>query len=235
MVTGASELLDDGIVLSMSLSSDDDNGQRGRPRDPSVEERVIEAAKRELAENGIEAFSVRGVARRSGVSRPSLLLRWPDRDSLILETIESISEWPPPNEQASLRDELRAIVGRVVEMGDPTTLGIQFRLVADAARHPELFAAFQDKVMGPAGKRLTTRLERAVAEGELPIDTDCRWAADALVGTVMLRSIGSPGLRPLSTASQERLVDSMLTMLTRGYLPSDGTATKNPARKRPRD
>jgi AcrR family transcriptional regulator len=207
-------------------ASVDDNGHRGRPRDPSIEERVIEAAKQELAENGFEAFSVRSVARRSGVSRPSLLLRWPDRDTLIIETMESISEWPPPNEQATLRDELRAIVRRVVELLDPTSLGIQFRLVADAPRHPELFAAFQDKVMGPAGKRLTTRLERAVAESELPRDTDCRWAADALVGTVLLRSIGSPGLRPLSKTGQERLIDSMLATLTRGHRSSDVISKK---------
>lgn len=209
-----------GTLPAMASQRFDDSGQRGRPRDPSTEERVLEAAKQELAESGFEMFSVRSVARRSGVSRPSLLLRWPDRETLILETLENIVEWPPPIAGGSLRDELSAIVERVVELLDPTTLGIQFRLVADAPRHPELFAAFQDKVMSRARSRLTTLLERAVAEGELPADTDCRWAADALVGVVLLRSIGSPGLRPLSRTSQDRLITSMLTTLTRGHQPT---------------
>jgi AcrR family transcriptional regulator len=209
-----------GTLPAMASQRLEDSGQRGRPRDPSTEERVLEAAKQELAENGFEMFSVRSVARRSGVSRPSLLLRWPDRETLIVETLENIAEWPPPNAEGSLRDELCAIVERVVELLDPTTLGIQFRLVADAPRHPELFAAFQDKVMSRAGSRLTTLLERAVAGGDLPADTDCRWAADALVGVVLLRSIASPDLRPLSPAAQDRLITSMLTTLTRGHRPT---------------
>lgn len=177
----------------------------------------MEAAKQELAERGFEAFSVRSVARRSGVSRPSLLLRWPDRDTLIIDALENLAEWPPENAAGTLRDELNAIVKRIVELLDPATLGIQFRLVADAPRHPQLFAAFQDKVMSRAGSRLTTLLQRGVADGELPADTDCRWAADALVGVVLLRSIGSPGLRPLSSAAQNRLITSMMTTLTRGH------------------
>ena len=62
---------------------------------------------------------MRSVARRADVSRPSLLLRWPDRDSLILETLERIVEWPRPDPSAGLRDELEAIVARVVELMDP--------------------------------------------------------------------------------------------------------------------
>jgi AcrR family transcriptional regulator len=68
------------------LVRDDDanlNG-RGRPRDPTVEARVFDASRAELSERGFEAYSMRSVARRADVSRPSLLLCWPDRDSLIL-------------------------------------------------------------------------------------------------------------------------------------------------------
>jgi hypothetical protein len=59
-------------------------------------------------------------------------------------------------------------------------------------------------------------LERAVARGELSEDIDCRWAADALVGVVFLRTIGSPGLRPLSKAAQSRLIDSMISTVRSG-------------------
>src|SRR4051812_41962266 len=97
---------------------------RGRPRDPTVEDRVLDASRTELADRGFEAYSVRSVARRAGVSRPSLLLRWPDRESLILETIERMVEWPRPNPSAGLREELEAIVARVVELMDPTLLGL---------------------------------------------------------------------------------------------------------------
>jgi AcrR family transcriptional regulator len=190
--------------------------QRGRPRDPAVEQKVFEAATVELAEAGFEGFSVRSVARRSGVSRPSLLLRWPTRDALIVETVERLVEWPRPNVDAPFLDELKAIVARIVELMDPTLLGIQLRIVADAPRHPELFAAYQDKVMTKAATRLSTLLARAVAEGELPEHIDCRWSADALVGVVFMRSIASRDRRPLSASAQGRIVSAFLTTLRGG-------------------
>jgi AcrR family transcriptional regulator len=193
-----------------------DAGQRGRQRDPSVERRVVQAATQELAEKGFEAFSVRSVARRSGVSRPSLLLRWPDKDSLIIETLATISEWPSTDPAGGLRDELSTLVRGIVDLLDPTTIAIQLRLIADASRHPKLFAAFQHKVMSSAGHQLTDVLERAIVRGELAEGIDCRWAADALVGVVFIRTIGSPEQRPLSTAAQSRLIDSMMATVRGG-------------------
>jgi AcrR family transcriptional regulator len=210
---GASSL---SIVSVMAKSSADDAPQRGRPRDPAVEDKVFSAAMVELAEAGFEGFSVRSIARRSGVSRPSLLLRWPTRDALILETVERLVEWPKPNVDAPFLDELKAIVARIVELMDPTLLDIQLRIVADAPRHPELFAAYQDKVMTKAATRLSTLLARAVADGELPEHIDCRWAADALVGVVFMRSIASRGRRPLSASAQGRIISTFLNTMRGG-------------------
>jgi AcrR family transcriptional regulator len=186
----------------------------GRPRDPSTEHRVFAAAKEELAERGIEAFSIRSVARRSGVSRPSLLLRWPDRNALILDTLERLVEWPSPEPRATVRAEIDAIVERVGQLMEHDMLAIQLRLIADAPRHPNLFAAYQDKVMSKAGKRLTRLLERAVSEGQLPADADVRWAADVLIGVIFMRTIRSPGQRPPSSAGLRQIVDVMWTSLT---------------------
>ena len=52
--------------------------------------------------------------------------------------------------------------------------------------------------------------ERGIARGDLDGVIDCSWAADARVGVVFLRTIAAPELRPLSPASQRRLIDSML-------------------------
>ena len=95
----------------------------------------------------------------------------------------------PSDPSAGLREELEAIVARVVELMDPQDLGIQLRLVADAPRHPKLFAAFQEKVMGGASSQLTSLLRLAVSEGELPEDVDIHWAADALIGVVFMRTV----------------------------------------------
>jgi AcrR family transcriptional regulator len=192
-----------------------DAGGPGRPRDPSIEDRVIEAAKRELAERGFEAFSMRSVARLAGVARPSLLLRWPSRDALIIDTLERLAEWPTAEPADSVRVEIDAIVAQVAALMEPEMLGIQLRLIADAAKHHELYEAFQHKVIAKAGARLTRLLEHAVEDGELRSDTDTRWFADALIGVVFMRTIRAPGLRPPSHSAQRRLVDTMWTALRR--------------------
>jgi AcrR family transcriptional regulator len=189
-------------------------GGPGRPRDPSTEERVYAAAKQELAERGFEAFSMRSVARRSGVARPSLLLRWPNRDALILDTLQRFVEWPRPRPNTSAREEIDAIIARVGQLLAPDMLPIQLRLIADAPQHPELFAAFQDTVIAKAGRRLTQLLQRAATEGDLPAGTDARWAADALIGVMYMRTIRSPGQRPPSPAAQREIVDALWATLT---------------------
>ncbi|BBZ70590.1 MULTISPECIES: TetR/AcrR family transcriptional regulator [Mycobacterium] len=186
----------------------------GRPRDPSTENRVYAAAKQELAARGFEGFSMRGVARRSGVARPSLLLRWPNRDALILDTLERLIEWPRPRPEAGVRAELDAIVAHLGRVMAPEMLSIQLRLIADAPRHPELYAAFQDKVIAKAGKRLVGLLESAVRERLLPPDADVRWAADALIGVMYMRTIRAPGRQPPSPAAQREIIDALWEGLT---------------------
>ncbi|TAM65121.1 TetR/AcrR family transcriptional regulator [Mycobacterium sp.] len=201
------------IVSGMQNGEAGELAGPGRPRDPSTEERVFAAAKQELAERGFEAFSMRSVARRAGVARPSLLLRWPNRDALILDTLERLAEWPAAEPTASVRAEVEAIVARVCELMEHDMLAIQLRLIADAPRHPELFTAFQRKIMSKGGRRLTRLLQKAVTEGELPAATDIRWAADALIGVIFMRTIRAPGQRPPSAAAQRSIIDAFWTTL----------------------
>jgi AcrR family transcriptional regulator len=59
----------------------------GRPRDVLIDQRVLAATRASLAELGWDRTSVRGVAERSGVSRPAIARRWPSKAHLVLESI----------------------------------------------------------------------------------------------------------------------------------------------------
>ncbi|WP_405136467.1 TetR/AcrR family transcriptional regulator [Nocardia sp. NBC_01388] len=204
-----------GTVCAVGTVENLEAAGPGRPRDPSIEDRVIEAAKQELAEHGVDAFSIRSVARRAGVSRPSLGLRWPNRDALIIDTVEKLSEWPTPNPSANVRTELEGIVEHVVRMMEPDALGILMRFVADAPRYPALYARYQLRVMSRAAGRLADLFERAMEAGELPPDSDTVWASDALIGVILMRTLQSPGLRAPSPRSQRRIIDSMWSAMPR--------------------
>ena len=59
----------------------------GRPRDPAIDDLVLDAARELLVEVGWEATTMRGVAARSGVSRAAVLRRWPSKAHLVLDAV----------------------------------------------------------------------------------------------------------------------------------------------------
>lgn len=62
-------------------------GMAGRPRDVSIDERVLAATRELLVEVGWDELSVRLVAARSGVGRSSLNRRWSSKAELVLHAI----------------------------------------------------------------------------------------------------------------------------------------------------
>ena len=59
----------------------------GRPRDSSIDDRVLEAVRELLVEIGWNELSMRSIATRSGVSRSSLDRRWASKAELVLDAI----------------------------------------------------------------------------------------------------------------------------------------------------
>src|SRR3954451_9715558 len=59
----------------------------GRPRDPRVDEAVRRAALELLVEEGYQATSIQAIARRAGVSAPSVYRRWSSTAELIAEAV----------------------------------------------------------------------------------------------------------------------------------------------------
>ena len=56
---------------------------RGRPRNPEIDEVVLETTRELLAEVGFAATTVQEISRRSGVHPPAIYRRWPSRRALI--------------------------------------------------------------------------------------------------------------------------------------------------------
>jgi AcrR family transcriptional regulator len=68
-------------------------GGSGRPPKP-VHQRILKAALEEIAEVGVDAFSLSRCARRAHVSKPSIYLRWSNTEELIAAALASLATWP---------------------------------------------------------------------------------------------------------------------------------------------
>ncbi|MGE2847159.1 helix-turn-helix domain-containing protein [Rhodococcus sp. 2.95] len=59
----------------------------GRPRDPRIDDTVLEVTRAMLLEVGWDQLSLRAIAARAGVSRASMSRRWPSKAHLVLGSI----------------------------------------------------------------------------------------------------------------------------------------------------
>ncbi|QDQ96294.1 TetR/AcrR family transcriptional regulator [Tomitella fengzijianii] len=59
----------------------------GRPRDASIDDRVLQSTRELLAEVGWDELSVRTVAARAGVGRASINRRWSSKAELVLHAV----------------------------------------------------------------------------------------------------------------------------------------------------
>jgi len=140
----------------------------GRPRDPSIDGRVLEIARRQLAELGYEGLSLTAVADEAGTTRPALYRRWPGKAELATAAIAALStaddRAPTDDPYADLVAELAAFRRGVTRPDGLSLVGTMLQRNTD----PELLRLYRERLVLPRRTRLRAILERAVAAGLLP-------------------------------------------------------------------
>jgi AcrR family transcriptional regulator len=201
-----------GAVRQQGISS---RSRAGRPRDSSVEQRLLQAAREELSDRGVAGFSMRSVAKRAGVARSSLLLRWTEAETLIVDAIDSIVLPEVPDLPGNLREDLAVLLGVVAEQMGTETMDLQMRVMADAKANPGLLARYQERLLHPTARRFDEVLLAAVDRGELPADVDRALLADSLVGVVYIRTMASVERKPPGSEARRILIDRILRTVQR--------------------
>ena len=183
----------------------------GRPRDTSIDARVLEAARELLVEQGYEATNVQAIAERSGVHASAIYRRWPSRVEIIEQAVFPGFAAVSVRATGDLRRDLRRFIRTYV-----TTLGSP---VARAAG-PGLLASYQSA--GRAGMEETLLavsarpqfldILRAAPAGAVDPEVDPDDVFDMLLGAILARSL-------VPTVAQrqrpvERLVDLCLRLVS---------------------
>jgi AcrR family transcriptional regulator len=139
---------------------------RGRPRDESLDTTILDTTLRVLAETGYEAFTVREVIARTGVSSATLYRRWPSARDLVRAALRSIAPESEDIDRGSLEgdlteflDRLGTALGRRGDLVDAGHLGVQ--------SDPVLAELVKSTFVRPRQQALKRILERARSRGEL--------------------------------------------------------------------
>lgn len=161
---------------------------RGRPRDDSVDKRVLAAAVDELAEKGVAEFSITSVAARARAAKRSIYARWPDREDLILAGISTLAAEPVPPHTGSISEDLALLLDQVAAVFVEPRLSILLRCAAEIAEYPAMYAAFKRDSVDRCLAVIEDALHDAVTRGEVRADIKPYVVAEAFIGAISLRA-----------------------------------------------
>ena len=166
----------------------------GRPRDASVERRVLEAALTLSTLRGFDGWSVEELAEQAGVAKSTIFRRWGAKGKVLVAAFEqlllSTIELP---DTGSIRDDLMALVRAQVQLYDTQQGRSVIRFALDT-----LDAAGGNTEVAAAVRRTAVErramYERVVARGqergELRPDVHPALAVDLVFGAMWGRLFG---------------------------------------------
>lgn len=164
-------------------------GKGGRPRDPALDEAIIRATRRRLAEDGYSRMNLGDIAADAGVTRPTLYRRWPGKFELVMDALDwgfqaQRDSYPTADLEAmSAREALTEAIRRL----DPCYFNrdamiLMGNFMGEARRTPELLAMVCEHAVEPRVRLLEEVLQRLQADGELRADIDVRTVSTMCFG-----------------------------------------------------
>ena len=181
--------------------------ERGRPRDPGAEERILQAAVAEMRRGGYDGLSIDRVAERAGVAKTTLYRRWSSKAELVVALITNLRADVPFEPTDDPRRDLTELVTTIADnlTSTPTTLIAD--LAAAAAREPRVGEAVRT-LWAERHRAVTAVVAQAQATGIVLDHVAPAVLVDQLVGPLYYRLLITG--EPLSPAYARTLVQSVL-------------------------
>ncbi|GAA1982636.1 TetR/AcrR family transcriptional regulator [Catenulispora subtropica] len=148
--------------------------EAGPKLDPERESAILGATLELLAETGYEALRLDAVASRAKASKATLYRHWPGKADLVVAAIKCFKQEDLAQgvDTGSLRGDLMATLRGVRELMSGPTGQIMSGLLVAVQKDQELAEAVRTSMLEDKQGVTQRMLDRAVARGELPADTD---------------------------------------------------------------
>jgi AcrR family transcriptional regulator len=153
------------------------------------------AAIEEYAERGWAGYSLNAVARRAGVSKSTIYLRWSDKDTLLAESVSARTHGIEEVDTGTLRGDLETLAANLLtHYLDP--LGwATLRMAVDAAGSPNPPQRFAEQVTHQHRLAASSILRRAVERREATSAITDSLVIEGLYGTVTMLALTLPSER----------------------------------------
>ena len=162
-------------------------GRGGRPRDITVDQRILQTTTSLLTQKGFRGLRVDDVARSAGVPKSTIYRRWPSLTDLAVAAVDDalgdretvISDDP--------LDDLAQIVVRTHTLLISSPLaGTLPQLALDLVNRPETARLYRERVISPLRDAAIDAVQRAIEQAfwEGP---DAEMSVDMMIGTGLYR------------------------------------------------
>ena len=186
----------------------------GRPRDPEVDRRIARAALDLFGDAGWTGFAMEAVARRAGVGKASVYLRWSTKEALLTDAVTMRLARVADVDTGTLHGDLVELATQMLDLyaGDTSRAALRLSLEADAIPGvAEQYAAMR-RAQVLAARAI---VRRGIDRGEVAADTSVTLLLDTLTGGAMMHALTTPPDRQADltrniSAHAARLVDFLL-------------------------
>lgn len=213
------------------MNTDSPTRPRGRPRDPSVDDNIVNAAVDLLTEGGFERLSMEAVAARAGVAKATIYRRFSCKVDLIVAMCQAFS--PPifeaPN-TGDIRSDLEVWISSLVDsLTSSRTGGLLPAMISAAKENVEVREALH-RFSASRRSRIIGIVAEAIERGDLPPTADADLIGDVVVGSLMYRTIIRGG--DVDAPFVAALIDGVLDGFARAT-PGTKPKTSTPKSKKP--
>jgi len=182
----------------------------GRPRDPDLDDRVIDVALKIYAEHGWSSFSYGMIARQAGVGKAALYLRWPTKAEMLVAALTARPVEMTSIDAGSIREDLIELGREMLRYLNSEPGLAALRMFIDARYQPDLFAALSAEWNAAPTAVARAIVQRGVERKELPEGASPQIVLDAIIGGVMNHVLSNPDK---SLEVQERTAGRFLNEL----------------------
>jgi AcrR family transcriptional regulator len=190
----------------------------GRPRDPEVDRRIAQAALDVFGDAGWAGFAMETVARRAGVGKASLYLRWTGKQELLADALTAGLPRISDVDTGTLHGDLVELATQMLTLYVGPNSRAATRLALEAGTIPGIGEQYE-AVRTAQIRAARAIVRRGIARGELPVTASITLLLDTLVGGAVMHALSTPPDKRAALADDipahaRRLVDFLLHAVT---------------------
>ena len=162
-------------------------GCGGRPRDTTVDQRILQATTSLLAQKGFRGLRVDDVARSAGVPKSTIYRRWPSLTDLAVAAVDdALGDRETVISDDPLDDLAQIVVRTHTLLINSPLAGTLPQLALDLVNRPETARLYRERVISPLRDAAIDAVQRAIEQASWE-GPDAEMSVDMMIGTGLYR------------------------------------------------